>query len=129
MGSIISAAKAILTPAYPSMVKIANQAPNPLPARFIRLSRVGGPREWALDRATLLVECFASTAAKAPDGQQAEQDVYTAVDALRAAASAGPWAGVHVTGWLQNNIADFPDPDLTTHARWQFTGTLFVLNT
>lgn len=126
--SVISAARAVLVAALPS-VKVSNQAPNPLTARYIRLSRAGGPREWALDKALILVECFASTAAKAPDGQQAEQDAYTAADALQAASMGGPWAGGHITGWNQNNIVDFPDPDQSTHARWQFTGTLYLLKT
>lgn len=124
--SVISAARAVLVAALPS-VKVSNQAPNPLTARYIRLSRAGGPREWALDKALVLVECYASTAAKAPDGQQAEQDAYTAADALRAASMGGPWAGGHITGWDQNNIVDFPDPDQSSHARWQFTGTLYLL--
>lgn len=126
--SVISAARAVLVAALPG-VKVSNQAPNPLTARYIRLSRAGGPREWALDKALILVECFASSAAKAPDGQQAEQDAYTAADALRAASMGGPWAGGHITGWDQNNIVDFPDPDQSSHARWQFTGTLYLLKT
>ncbi|MGC5249467.1 hypothetical protein ACPXB3_21385 [Gordonia sp. DT219] len=128
-GSVISAVRAVLVPAFPASVKIANQAPNPMPPRFIRISRTGGPREWALDKALILVECFASSAAKAPDGQQAEQDAYTAADALAASAFGGRWAGVHITGWDQNNIVEFPDPDLSSHARWQFTGTLYTLKT
>lgn len=126
--SVISAARAVLVAALPG-VKVSNQAPNPLTARYIRISRAGGPREWALDKALILVECFASSAAKAPDGQQAEQDAYTAADALRAASMGGPWAGGHITGWDQNNIVDFPDPDQSSHARWQFTGTLYMLKT
>ena len=126
--SVISTARAVLVAALPG-VKVSNQAPNPLTARYIRLSRAGGPREWALDKALILVECFASSAAKAPDGQQAEQDAYTAADALRAASMGGPWAGGHITGWDQNNIVDFPDPDQSSHARWQFTGTLYLLKT
>lgn len=126
--SAISAARAVLVAALPG-VKVSNQAPNPLTARYIRISRAGGPREWALDKALILVECFASSAAKAPDGQQAEQDAYTAADALRAASMGGPWAGGHITGWDQNNIVDFPDPDQSSHARWQFTGTLYLLKT
>lgn len=126
--SVISAARAVLVAALPG-VKVSNQAPNPLTARYIRISRAGGPREWALDKALILVECFASSAAKAPDGQQAEQDAYTAADALRAASMGGPWAGGHITGWDQNNIVDFPDPDQSSHARWQFTGTLYLLKT
>lgn len=126
--SVITTARAVLVAALPG-VKVSNQAPNPVTARYIRLSRAGGPRDWALDKALILVECFASSAAKAPDGQQAEQDAYTAADALRAASMGGPWAGGHITGWDQNNIVDFPDPDQSSHARWQFTGTLYLLKT
>lgn len=127
--SVIAAARAVLVAAFPPAVKVSNQAPNPLPGRYVRLSRVGGPREWALDKAMILVECFASSSAKSPDGQQAEQDAYTAVDAFRSSPSGGPWAGGWITGWDQNNVVDFPDPDQSTHARWQFTGTLYLLNT
>ncbi|MFT4125080.1 MAG: hypothetical protein QM662_02465 [Gordonia sp. (in: high G+C Gram-positive bacteria)] len=124
--SVIAATRAVLVAALPD-VAVANQAPNPIPARFVRISRAGGPREWALDKALLLIECFASTAAKAPDGPQAEQDAYTAADALRAASFGGPWAGGHITGWAQDNVVEFPDPDQSSHARWQFTGTLYLL--
>ena len=125
--SVVSVVRAVLVAAFPSSVKVSNQAPNPLPGRYIRVSRVGGPREWALDKPMVLVECFAASSAKAPDGQQAEQDAYTAADALRASSMGGPWAGGHITGWDQNSIVDFPDPDQASHARWQFTGTLYLL--
>ncbi|GAA1881983.1 hypothetical protein [Williamsia serinedens] len=127
-GSVILASKLILKAALPG-VQVDSKEPNPsaMPSRYIRLTRAGGPRGRDIDRATLLVECFASTAAKSPDGPQAEQDAYALADALRLASSGGPWAGSHVAGWEQNSIVDFPDPDLSTHARWQFTGTLYVL--
>lgn len=126
--SVIAAARGILVAALQG-VQVSTKEPNPqtMSGRYIRLTRAGGPRGRDIDRATLLVECFASTDARSPDGPQAEQDAYTLADALRLASSGGPWAGSYVSGWEQNSIVDFPDPDLSSHARWQFTGTLYVL--
>ena len=129
-GSVIAAARAVLVAALSSTVTVSTKEPNPSAmggGRYVRLTRAGGPRGRDIDRATLLVECFAATAAKSADGPQAEQDAYVLADALRLASSGGPWAGSYIAGWEQNSIVDFPDPDLSTHARWQFTGTLYVL--
>lgn len=128
-GSVIAAARAVLVAVLPNTVTVSTKEPNPsaMGGRYVRLTRAGGPRGRDIDRANLLVECFAATAAKSADGPQAEQDAYTLADALRLASSGGPWAGSYVAGWEQNSIVDFPDPDLSTHARWQFTGTLYVL--
>lgn len=76
----------------------------------------------------LLVECFASTAAGAPDVAGAEQLALDANDALRVAPSGGPWAGGWITGWDGNSLADYDDPGQLHHARWQFTGVLYLLN-
>ena len=124
--SAIAVARAILLQALPD-VKVASRVPSPIPPRFIRITRAGGNRYRALDEPRILVECFASTAKGAEDGVQAEKDAYTAFDALAYAANGGPWAGQWVSNWVGNTIADYPDPTQTAHARWQFTGTLYVL--
>lgn len=124
--SSVAVARAVLVAALPG-VKVAQSTPNPIPAKFVRITRRGGGRTRALDQPRILVECFATTAASAPDGLAAEQLALDAYDALRNAASAGPWAGGWVTGWDGNTIADYPDPDQTKHARWQFSGQLYLL--
>ncbi|GAA1891848.1 hypothetical protein [Williamsia serinedens] len=124
--SVITVARSVLTSALPA-VKVSNTLPASLPARCIRISRAGGPRTRELDSPRLLVECFASTSKGAADGPQAEQDACDAYDALDAASNAGPWAGGWITGWDGNNLVEFPDPEQPSHARWQFTGSLFVL--
>lgn len=124
--SSVAVARAILVAALPG-VKVAQSTPNPIPAQFIRVTRAGGGRSRELDQPRVLVECFATTTASAPDGPAAEQLALNSYDALRSAASAGPWAGGWVTGWEGNSIADYPDPDQTKHARWQFSGQLYLL--
>lgn len=125
--SAIAVARAILTAALPDM-QVAPHAPNPLPRRFVRLTRAGGARTRELDRPRLLVECFASTVSSAPDVAGAEQLALDAYDALRRSPNGGPWAGGVVTLWDGNTIADYDDPDQSTHSRWQFAGTLYLLN-
>lgn len=124
--SAVAAARAVLVAAAPG-VGVASQVPNPMPSRFIRVTRAGGGRSRQLDQPRILVECFASTVAGAPDGPAAEQMALTAYDALGNAASAGPWASGWITGWDGNTIADYPDPDQSRHARWQFSGSLYLL--
>ena len=128
MASAVVAARAILVDAFDSAVHVASKVPKTMPRRCIRISRAGGLRGRDLDVPRLLVECFASTAENAPDDVQAEQDAYAAHDALAAASNAGPWAGVYATGWKGDAIADFADPGQPSHARFQFTGLLYLLN-
>ena len=108
-------------------VPVSNTAPKALPAKFIRVARAGGARGRELDSPRILVECYASTTAGAPDAPAAEQLALNGHDALRSAASGGPWAGGWVTGWVCNTIADYPDLDQSRHARFQFTGDLYLL--
>lgn len=117
--SSIAVARAILAHHFPG-VKIASKVPNPLPARCIRVTRAGGPKDWAIDHPYLLVECWNL------DSVQAEQDALTAYTALEAANRGGPYAGAYVSGWDGNTIVDFPDPDVP-QARWQFTGQLHLI--
>lgn len=125
--SSIAVARAVLVAAFPGM-RVGPQVPNPVPAKCIRLTRAGGGRTRELDAPRMLVECFASTAAGAPDVAGAEQLALDAYDALRLSSNGGPWAGGYVTCWEGNSIADYPDPDQTKHSRWQFSGVLYLLN-
>ncbi|SDT84807.1 hypothetical protein SAMN04488548_11116 [Gordonia westfalica] len=61
-----------------------------------------------------------------PDDGQIDGSV---ADGFQAASSGGPWAGLWVTDWVMNSLADYPNPDYEKHSRFQFTGTLFVLRT
>jgi uncharacterized caspase-like protein len=81
-----------------------------------------------LDRPTILVECFASTVAGAPDSVQAEADATALADAFTDAASGGTWAGLWISGWDMGGLTDFAHPDYPHHSRWQFTGTLYLIN-
>lgn len=131
MPSAVAATRAVVLAAIPGIV-VANRLPSTLPRRCVRVSRAGGPRGRDLDVPTMLVECYASTADKEPDGPQAEQDAYAVVDALRRAGSGGPWAGAWITGFGGPNgrgisVVDFEDLDQPSHARWQITGSLYLL--
>lgn len=123
--SSVAVARAVLLAALPG-VKVSTVM-EVTDRRRVRISRAGGSRRYALDSPRILLECYASTSAGAPDGVQAEQDALDAYDALAVAANGGPWAGGWVTGWDGNSIADYPDPTQTRYARWQFTGELYVL--
>lgn len=46
---------------------VGTRVPDPRPSAFVRVQRVGGPREQVLDRARVLVECWADTEAGAWD--------------------------------------------------------------
>ena len=127
-GSSLATARAILMSAFPG-VSVSQRLPNPLPRRCIRISRVGGRNTRELDEPLILVEVFASTTTGEPDAAQAELDASAVDAAMRAASdSPTPWAGRWVSMWEGGNIVDFPDPDETSHARWQLTGTLYLIN-
>lgn len=119
--SAVAVAIGVLAPVFPG-VQIASKAPetDPWPLRWIRVSRVGGQMTWALDRAVILVECWASTQAGADDPVQAETDALTAFAALDRA----PDPAAFFTG---GSITELADPDYRGRfARVQFTGTLAV---
>lgn len=111
----ISALRAGFAPSIP----IASRAPQDWPRRWIRFSRVGGPKDWAIDRPFVLVECFASTAAGARDSVQAEADALLAYSILESC----PGDVLYFEG---GPIAELDDPDRASHARWQFTATIGV---
>lgn len=116
--SVITIGREVLQPHFPG-VRIASRAPKDWPARFIRFSRVGGPKEWALDRPFVLVECFASTEAGGRDSEQAEADALLAYTVLESA----PGPVLYFEG---GPISELDDPDRSSHARFQFTGTIGV---
>lgn len=116
--SSISVGIAALKPHFPG-VKIASRAPAAWPARFIRFSRIGGRKDWALDRPFVLVECFASTSAGARDSIQAEADALLAYTVLESA----PGGVQYFEG---GPISELDDPDRDSHARFQFTATIGI---
>lgn len=87
-------------------------------ARHLRVTRAGGSRDRSVDHMTLLVECWA------PTSVQAELDAIAVDDLLRRA----PNISDVVTGWDDNRIVDFPDPDPAVQLhRFQVLGTLHCL--
>lgn len=123
--SVVAAARAVAVASLPGVP--VSQHVTSAPPRFVRLSRAGGPRDRYIDRALILVECYASTSAGAPDGQQAEADATALLDAFDLAANGGPWAGSWVSDWEPGGLVDYENPEYPKHSRFQFTGTLFVL--
>lgn len=116
--SAIAVAIEALRPHFPPSVPIRSRAPQSWPSRWIRVSRIGGRKDWALDHPLLLVECWASTSAGGRDSAQAEQDALTAYTALEGRSGA-------VVYFEGGHIAELDDPD-RAHARFQFTGTVGV---
>ncbi|QHJ86349.1 tail terminator [Gordonia phage Kuwabara] len=127
MSTVTLAAQAIAKAALPG-VQVSSTVSND-PPRFVRVTRIGGPRERSLDRARILVECYGSKTGGSPDTGWSETAADTLIDGFQHASNAGPWAGLWVTDWEPDSLADYPNPAYPKHARFQFTGTLFVLRT
>ena len=126
MSTVTLAALAIARSPLPSGFQVSTIVSND-PAQFLRVSRIGGPRDRYLDRGRILVESYASTVKGAPDTGGAEKNALLVSDAFEHASNAGPWAGLWVTDWSPDSLSDYPNPDYPKHSRFQFTGTLFVL--
>lgn len=111
---VVVVARRLLLPHFPG-IPIGPDAPaDPWPTRFIRIDRGGGPRDWAIDRARVLVECWATT------HQQAAADADLAYAALEQCADD------RALYWEGGNIVRFNDPARRSHHRYQFTGTLGI---
>ncbi len=108
--SSIVVVRKLLAPAFPD-VHIGSRVLSPRPQRFVRVTRFGGPTDWAIDRASMLLEFWA------PDSVQAERDALTGDRVLRASDD---------YYWRGNGITEFPDPDYANQSRWQLTGTLGI---
>lgn len=104
----------VLAEAFPG-VHVGTSAPNPRPARFLKVTRAGGRRGYAVDHMLLIVECWAL------DQGQAERDVLAVDDTLRA----GRGSRI-ISAWSDATISCFPDPDVPDH-RYQITGTLHCI--
>lgn len=113
---VVSVARGLLVPHFPG-VTISSRVPNPRPQRFIRISRAGGPRDWAIDRALILVECWAATEPAASADADLAYAVLAAVNYTEVAPA---------TYWDGGNLVSFDDPAITNQSRYQFTGTLGV---
>ncbi|SDT88561.1 hypothetical protein SAMN04488548_12625 [Gordonia westfalica] len=91
------------------------------PARFGRVSRIGGHGIAHWIALASLSNCTAQPQGQ-PDTAWTEQSIGTIADGFQAASSGGPWAGLWVTDWVMNSLADYPNPDYEKHSRFQFTG-------
>lgn len=115
----IKTAIAILEEAFPNAV--GAKFPKIRPSRYVLVSRVGGGQENPrMDRARLLVECWAKTIG------EAETMTSTARAALRNAG--GTTVGdVFIYGWFnEDGPVMYDDPDVSDMTRHQFTGDLSV---
>lgn len=114
--AVVSVARSLLSAQFPG-VPISSRVPNPRPDRFIRVSRAGGPRDWAQDKPLILVECWA------PTEPEAAADADLAYAVLAAVNYTEP---DQATFWDGGAIVSFDDPAVTNQSRYQFTGTLGV---
>jgi len=113
----------ILTEAFGQYAFVSAKLPaGQRPDRFVRVSRSGGGQDNIVtDTARILIECFAK------DVGQAEAMCGTTVAALRNASGTTitTTAGdVFVRFWDNDNIVDYPHPDLIEWERWQVSGDL-----
>ena len=97
-------------------IPVGTKVPNPRPARFLKVTRAGGRREYGIDHMLLIVECWSTS-----EGQ-AEQDALAVDDLLR---FGGDKSRI-ISAWTDVTIAHFPDPDVPDH-RYQVTGTLHCI--
>lgn len=105
----------VLRDAFPG-VPVGTKAPNPRPARFLKVTRAGGRREYGIDHMLLIVECWAI------QEDQAERDAISVDDLFR---SGGDLSRI-ISAWTDVTIACFPDPEVPDH-RYQVTGTLHCI--
>jgi hypothetical protein len=116
----VKTAISILTDAFTGTT-VSYAMPRTRPAKIVLVSRVGGGQENPrMDRARLLIECWAKTIG------DAEAMTATARAALRN--SGGTTVdGVFIYGWDgEDGPVMYDDPDVTDMTRWQFSGDLSV---
>lgn len=119
LGRVVEYLRAELAAEHPGLVVVGGDAPSPLPATLVKVTRVGGPTPHrALDLPILLVEAWAGTKSGA-------------WELVRDARALLTRTGRHITGlyvhrWEEvGGPADDPDPD-TELARWRFSVQLHV---
>lgn len=101
-------------------VRAGGKWPKSKPASFVRVSRVGGTKDTMVtDRPVLLFECWA------PDSVHAE-GLANSVRTIMFSNQFEFVDGYKLTGWTEVSCVEFDDPDVTTHSRWQVTGTLGI---
>ncbi|MBM4525180.1 hypothetical protein GS462_11235 [Rhodococcus hoagii] len=101
-------------------VRAGGKWPKSKPASFVRVSRPGGTRDTQVtDRPFLLFECWA------PNSVEAEA-LGNRVRAIMPANQFEFVDGHKLTGWTEVSFVEFDDPAVTTHSRWQVTGTLGI---
>lgn len=115
----------ILAEAFGEYAFVSAKLPaNQRPERFVRVTRMGGGQDNIVtDTARILIECFAK------DVGQVEAMCATATAAMRNASGTTVTTtsgDVFVRYWDNDNIVDYPHPDLIDFERWQVTGDLSV---
>ncbi|DAZ90349.1 hypothetical protein [Mycobacteroides abscessus] len=92
-----------------------------LPSKFIRVTRIspGGMLNRVTDLAHLLIECWA-------DDGEGESLANAARGVLRASAGHTIASGFIRSFGNDSGPVDFPDPDVPSHDRYQFTGDLLI---
>lgn len=101
-------------------VPIKSKMPKTQPPSIVLISRPGGAMSnLVTDRPTLSFHCWA------PDDVAAEQ-LANRVRALLKAHQFDVVDDRTLHGWREAGCSEFPDPAVTTHSRWQVTGTLGI---
>ncbi|DAZ90151.1 Uncharacterised protein [Mycobacteroides abscessus subsp. bolletii] len=92
-----------------------------LPGKFIRVTRLnpGGMLNRVTDQAHLLIECW-------DDSGEGEKLANAARGVLRAASGQTIAGGFVRCAGEDNGPVDFPDPDVPSHDRYQFTIDLLI---
>jgi hypothetical protein len=106
-------------------IQVGTDMPNPRPAQFVQMSRIGGSRNIKQDYARLLVECWSTS-------QGGCETLSANVSAALLNASGTTVGGTFIYGWDdQQGPVDYPDDDITDKTspssnRWQLHGDFIV---
>ena len=101
-------------------IPVQTKMPEPRPDRIVLVRRPGGAMgNLVTDRPTLIFHCWAL------DDVDAEQ-IASRVRALLKHHQFALVGDYTLHGWREAGCSEHPDPAVTTHARWQVTGTLGI---
>lgn len=113
MIDVEAAVVALLTAADSITVPVSTRRPSPRPVEWLRIERAGGPRRNQIERASILVEAYAPTGARAVTILNAARSVLLAVS------TAALFAAEEITG-------PFSLPDPLTPEQVRYTATIAV---
>lgn len=122
----VLAAITILDSAFGDYAFVSAKMPShERPARFVRVSRVGGRRvNITTDNARILVECFAHTIDEVEPMAASASEALLNSGGTTVTTTSG---NVFIRGWdNESGPVDFPHPDLLDYERWQLHGDLVV---